>query len=72
MKAFGADICPTLTRQKQKFLSESLTTGLRLSEVKRCKTTIIKNLLFYFSHENHIWLKTELKISLESDNINKD
>lgn len=57
MKDFGANRHPTLTRQKQKFLSESLTIGLRLSEAKRCKTTTKeeKNLLIYFSYENGIW-----------------
>lgn len=43
IKAFGADQWPTVTRQIQNFLSESLLTGLKLPEVKRYKTMTIKD-----------------------------
>lgn len=43
IRAFGADWWPTVTRQIQNFLSESLLTGLKLPEVKRYKTPVIKD-----------------------------
>lgn len=51
-----------VTTQKQNFLSEGLTIGLMLPEVKRYKTIMTKpkikkkkKCLIYFSYENGIW-----------------